>query len=124
VNDAAALATADVGIAFATGADVASEAAGINLVGSTPQLVADAVALARASVRTIRQNLAWAFLYNAAMIPLAAVGKLPPAWAAGAMIISSLTVVLNSLLLPRRIGWTDGRAGHDRSPPTSTGEPA
>ncbi|MCZ6816226.1 MAG: heavy metal translocating P-type ATPase [Planctomycetota bacterium] len=124
VNDAAALATADVGIAFATGADVASEAAGINLVGSTPQLVADAVALARASVRTIRQNLAWAFLYNGAMIPLAAVGKLPPAWAAGAMMISSLTVVLNSLLLPRRIGWTDGRAGHDRSPPTPTGDPA
>lgn len=111
VNDAAALAAADVGIAFAAGADVAGEAAGINLVGSTPHLVADAVALARASVRTIRQNLAWAFLYNAAMIPLAAAGKLPPAWAAGAMMISSLTVVLNALRLPRMVGWSSGRAG-------------
>lgn len=102
VNDAAALAEADVGIAFATGADVACESAGINLIGSTPHLVADAVDLARASVRVIRQNLFWAFVYNVIMIPAAAMGRLPPAWAAAAMMVSSLTVVLNALRLKRR----------------------
>ncbi len=105
VNDAAALAAAEVGVAFATGADVAREAAGINLIGSTPHLVADAVHLARAGVRIIRQNLFWAFVYNVLMIPLAAIGKLPPALAAGAMMLSSLTVVLNALRLPRAAGW-------------------
>jgi Cu+-exporting ATPase len=103
VNDAAALAAADVGVAFATGADVAVESAGINLVGSTPHLVADAVDLARAAVRVIRQNLFWAFFYNVLMIPLAAAGKLPPALAAAAMMVSSLTVVLNALRLPRLV---------------------
>lgn len=101
VNDAAALAEADVGIAFATGADVACESAGINLIGSTPHLVADAIDLARASVRVIRQNLFWAFVYNVIMIPAAAMGRLPPAWAAAAMMVSSLTVVLNALRLKR-----------------------
>lgn len=110
VNDAAALAAANVGVAFATGADVAGEAAGINLVGSTPHLVADAMELARASVRVIRQNLVWAFAYNVAMIPLAAAGRLPPGLAAGAMMISSLTVVLNALRLPRVVGWKSGEA--------------
>ena len=101
VNDAAALATATVGIAFATGAEAACEAAGIHLIGSTPHLVADAVELARASVRVIRQNLFWAFIYNVLMIPLAATGRVPPEIAAGAMMISSLTVVTNALRLPR-----------------------
>ncbi|MFQ5410745.1 MAG: heavy metal translocating P-type ATPase [Phycisphaerae bacterium] len=101
VNDAAALAEADVGIAFAAGAPLACEAADIQLIGSTPHLVADAVELARASVRVIRQNLFWAFFYNLLMIPLAATGRLSPAIAAGAMMLSSLTVVLNALRLPR-----------------------
>lgn len=101
INDAAALAAADVGVAFATGADVAAEAADINLVGSTPHLVADAVVLARSGVRLIRENLAWAFGYNIIAIPLAALGRLPPAWAAAMMMGSSLAVVLNALRLPR-----------------------
>ncbi len=105
VNDAAALVAADVGVAFATGADVAVESAGVNLVGSAPPLVADAVELARVSLRVIRQNLFWAFVYNVLMIPLAATGTLPPAVAAAAMMVSSLTVVLNALRLPRILGW-------------------
>lgn len=101
INDAAALAAADVGVAFASGADIAGEAAGINLIGSTPKLVVDAVVLARASVRIIRQNLFWAFFYNILMIPIAAMGHVPPTVAAGAMMLSSLTVVWNALRLRR-----------------------
>jgi Cu+-exporting ATPase len=108
VNDAAALAAADVGIAFATGAELACEAAGIQLVGSTPHAVADAVTLAKAGVRIIRENLFWAFAYNVLMIPLAALGLLPPAVAAGAMMASSLTVVFNALRLPRVTRWSAG----------------
>ncbi|MCK6456268.1 MAG: heavy metal translocating P-type ATPase [Phycisphaerae bacterium] len=99
INDAPALAAASVGVAFATGADVALESAGVNLIGSTPHLVADAVELSRAARRVMRQNLAWAFGYNIAMIPAAAVGVLPPGIAAGAMMASSLTVVINALRL-------------------------
>lgn len=101
INDAAALAAADVGVAFATGADVAVESAGISLVGSTPHLVADAVEISRVAVRVIRQNLFWAFFYNLLMIPLAATGHVPPEWAAAAMMMSSLTVVLNAIRIPR-----------------------
>jgi len=101
VNDAAAMAASDVGVAFATGADVAAEAAGINLIGSTPLLVGDAVDLSRATARIIRENLFWAFGYNVLMIPLAAGGVLPASFAAGAMMASSLTVVLNALRLRR-----------------------
>jgi len=103
INDAAALARADVGIAFATGADVAVEAADISLIGSTPHLVADAVVIARATTRLIRQNLGWAFGYNIIAIPLAATGTLPPALAAAAMMFSSIAVVLNAMRLPRLV---------------------
>lgn len=110
VNDAAALASATVGVAFAGGADVTGESAGIHLIGSTPHLVADAVDLARVARRVIRQNLFWAFVYNALMIPFAATGRLPPAAAAAAMAASSLTVVLNALRLPRAVGWRRAEA--------------
>jgi len=113
VNDAAAMAAADVGVAFATGADVATEAAAINLIGSTPHLVADAIELSRATTRIIRENLVWAFGYNILMVPLAAVAILPPSVAAGAMMLSSLTVVLNALRLRR---WRPG------SVPIATGD--
>lgn len=115
VNDAAAMAAADVGVAFATGADVATEAAAINLIGSTPHLVADAVELSRATARIIRENLFWAFGYNVLMVPLAAVAILPPSIAAGAMMLSSLTVVLNALRLRR---WRPAAAPGD-GPATS-----
>ena len=101
INDAAALAAADAGIAFASGTEIASEAAGITLVGDNLVLVAEAVALARASVRVIRQNLFWAMFYNVAAIPLAALGILPAGAAAAAMMCSSISVVLNSLRLQK-----------------------
>ncbi|MEP0841620.1 MAG: cadmium-translocating P-type ATPase [Phycisphaerae bacterium] len=97
INDAPALAAADVGIALAGGTDVAGEAAHISLVGDRLDLLPTAVALARKSARVIRQNLFWAFFYNTAAIPLAALGVLPASYAAAAMMFSSISVVLNSL---------------------------
>ncbi len=120
INDAPALRAADVGVAFATGADLAVESAGINVVGSSPMRVVDAVVIARATVRVIRQNLGWAFGYNAAMIPLAAVGLLPPSLAAGAMMASSLTVVLNALRVPRLVAR---RLGTDPARPDVPSQP-
>jgi len=101
INDAPALAAADAGIAFAAGAELASETAGITLIGDDLTLIPAAVLLARRSVRIIRQNLFWAFFYNAAMIPLAAFGVVPASLAAAAMMLSSISVVLNSLRLQR-----------------------
>jgi Cu+-exporting ATPase len=106
VNDAPALAAADVSFAMSSGTDVAMHTAGITLVRPDLALVSDALSIASATTRTLRQNLFWAFLYNVVGLPLAMSGLLTPMVAGGAMALSSVSVVSNALLLRR---WRPGR---------------
>ncbi|MFK7930815.1 MAG: heavy metal translocating P-type ATPase [Myxococcota bacterium] len=106
VNDAPALAAADVGFAMSSGTDVAMHTAGVTLMRPNPELVVDAISISRATTQKIWQNLFWAFIYNIIGLPLAAGGLLTPMIAGGAMALSSVSVVSNALLLKR---WRPGR---------------
>jgi len=120
VNDAPALAACDVGIALGCGADLSHESASVCLLADDLTKAPWAIALARRSVRVIRQNLFWAFAYNTVGIALAAAGWLNPAWAASAMVVSSLLVVGNSLRLQSESPGSFADSDNQNSP-TSTG---
>jgi Cu+-exporting ATPase len=114
VNDAPALASADVGIAMSSGAEVAMHAAGLTLMRGDPALVADAIGISRRTYTKIKQNLFWAFVYNLVGVPLAAFGLLSPTVAGAAMALSSVSVVCNALLLRRWRPQQPGLAGAAR----------
>jgi len=99
LNDAPALAVADVGVAMSSGTDVAMHTSGITLMRGDPALIAHAIDISKRSYQKIRQNLFWAFVYNVVGIPLAAMGILSPVLAGAAMALSSVSVISNALLL-------------------------
>ena len=101
INDAPALAAADIGIAMATGTDAAMHSAALTLMRGDPSLIPAAIEISRLTYRKIQQNLFWAFIYNVIGIPLAVMGMLNPVIAGGAMAFSSVSVVTNALLLKR-----------------------
>jgi Cu+-exporting ATPase len=101
INDAPALAIADIGIAMSTGTDVAMETAGVTLMRGEPLLLIDAISIAKLTQIKIKENLFWAFIYNVIGIPLAALGILSPMMAGFAMAMSSVSVMLNALLIKR-----------------------